>query len=75
MKTDILTFEIEREEDGGYVAVAETPDGHIYTQADSIEELKAEIRDAVETHFEDNRENMPATVRLVETEVMELVAA
>jgi len=73
MKT--ITFKIEREEDGGYIAEAETSDGHIFTQADSLDELKNEIRDAVETHFEDQREKMPRVVRLVETEVMELVPA
>ena len=46
-----LTFIIERDPDGGLVACAEGE--CIFTQADDLETLKAEIRDAVCCHYED----------------------
>jgi predicted RNase H-like HicB family nuclease len=60
-----ITFQIEEDfEDGGYVAEAYTSDNeHIITQGDTIDELKAMIKDALECHFE-NSLDMPHQVIL-----------
>ncbi len=49
-----ITFEVEEDfEDGGYVAQAYTDQNeHIVTQADTVEELKEMIIDALNCHFE-----------------------
>ena len=49
MDTEIL-FNVEEADDGGYVATA--PSHGIVTQADSIDELHAQVRDAVACHFD-----------------------
>ncbi|MBC7475796.1 MAG: 2-oxoisovalerate dehydrogenase [Candidatus Sericytochromatia bacterium] len=59
MNTEII-FLIEESIDGGYEAKAL---GHsIFTEADSYEELKESVKDAVQCHFEG--ENMPKMIRL-----------
>lgn len=59
MSSEII-FVIEESDDGGFEAHAL---GHsIFTQADSMETLKEEIRDAVVCHFEGNEK--PAMIRL-----------
>jgi hypothetical protein len=51
MSTEII-FTVEESPEGGYEAQAL---GHpIFTQADSLEELKAEVQDAVRCHFDEN---------------------
>ena len=57
-----ITFQVEEDlVDGGWVARAlGVP---IVTQADSIEELKAMIRDALQCHF-DNEADVPPVIRL-----------
>jgi len=57
-----IIFMVEEDPvDGGYVASAL---GHgITTQADSVEELKEMVLDAVRCHF-DNPENRPKVIRL-----------
>lgn len=57
---DELTFIIEDAEEGGYNAraVGEA----IFTQADTIDELHANIRDAVFCHFDEG--HGPASIRL-----------
>jgi len=57
--TEII-FSVEESPEGGYEAKAL---GHsIYTQADTFEELKAMIQDAVRCHFEE--EDRPRVIRL-----------
>lgn len=58
-----IIFQIEEDlEDGGYVAEAYTADNeHIITQGNTIDELKAMIKDALECHFE-NPLDMPHKV-------------
>jgi predicted RNase H-like HicB family nuclease len=46
-----LTFVVEEAAEGGYVARAEGVP--IFTDADSLEELRTMVRDAVRCHFED----------------------
>jgi predicted RNase H-like HicB family nuclease len=57
-----IIFEVREDEaDGGYTAAAL---GHgIHTQAESIEELRAMVREAVECYF-DKAEEAPKLIRL-----------
>lgn len=58
--TEII-FIVEEDPDGGYGARAVGP--AIFTQADSFEELRAMVRDAVRCHFEDEA-SRPKLIRL-----------
>jgi predicted RNase H-like HicB family nuclease len=56
--TEII-FLVEEDAEGGYVAKAL---GYsIFTQAESIEELKEKIKDALKFHFDDEAE-IPPTI-------------
>ena len=57
-----IFFEVQEDEvDGGFVATAI---GHgIHTEAETLNELRSNIRDAVTCHF-DNPADMPKIVRL-----------
>ena len=59
MDIEIL-FNVEEADDGGYVATA--PSHGIVTQADSIDELHAQVRDAVACHFD--AADKPKLIRL-----------
>ena len=68
--TDEVVFLVEEAEEGGFLAKAV---GHaIFTDADTLDELRANISEAVECHFEDDER--PSTVRLhiVREEVLAL---
>jgi predicted RNase H-like HicB family nuclease len=67
MKTEIL-FVVESAEEGGYCARAVGQS--IFTEADTLDELRANIREAVDCHFEPD--NAPKLIRLhiVHDEVM-----
>ncbi len=55
-----IIFAVEESPEGGYEAQAL---GHaIFTQADTLEELKTMIRDVVSCHFEDGEK--PSVIRL-----------
>lgn len=57
-----IIFQVEEDSvDGGWVASAVGVG--ITTQADSMDELKAMIRDAVACHF-DHEEDIPSVIRL-----------
>ena len=57
--TEII-FAVDKSPEGGYEARAL---GHsIFTQADSLEELRVMVRDAVSCHFEDDAR--PSVIRL-----------
>jgi predicted RNase H-like HicB family nuclease len=59
--TEII-FEVREDDvDGGYNARALGHD--IFTQADSLDELREMVRDAVACHFE-GREDRPRVIRL-----------
>ncbi|MDI7248377.1 MAG: 2-oxoisovalerate dehydrogenase [Bacillota bacterium] len=59
MSKEIL-FVVEESDEGGYQARAL---GHsIYTQGESIDDLKRAVRDAVRCHFEEAE--LPAMIRL-----------
>ncbi len=68
-KIDEIIFLVEETEDG-YIARAL---GHsIFTEADSLEELREMVKDAVECHFDE--EERPKIIRLhiVKQEVLSL---
>lgn len=59
-----IIFQVEQDEiDGGYVATAL---GHsIVTQADTVDELRSMVRDAVKCHFSDGGSGpKPGVIRL-----------
>jgi hypothetical protein len=57
--TEIL-FVVEESDDGGWMAKAV---GHsIVTEADSLEDLRVAVREAVDCHFDDT--HRPALIRL-----------
>jgi len=67
MQTEII-FEVEESPEGGYDARAL---GHsIYTQAETIDELKAMLQDAVRCHFEENERPRVIRLHLVKDEVV-----
>jgi hypothetical protein len=57
--TEII-FVVEEAEDGGYIAKS-IPES-IFTEADNIEELKKNVREAVSCHFDE--EKAPQLIRL-----------
>ena len=60
MKDSEIVFVVEESPEGGYEAHAL---GHaIFTQADSMDELREMVRDAVRCHFEEGA--APAVIRL-----------
>ena len=60
MKNSEIIFAVEDSAEGGYEAHAL---GHaIVTQAESMDDLKEMVRDAVRCHFEEDE--MPAVIRL-----------
>ncbi len=55
-----IIFLVEESLDGGYEAKAL---GHsVYTEAESMDELREAVRDAVRCHFEEDE--LPRTIRL-----------
>jgi len=56
-----IVFQIEEDPEGGYSAKA--LGASIFTQADSMDELRTMIRDAVCCHFEDPNQR-PKIIRL-----------
>lgn len=69
--TEII-FQVEPDEDGGYVAQAKLNRGSIVTQGDTLAELKKMIRDAVDGYFFDKPTERPQSVRLQISEVLPL---
>jgi len=56
-----IVFQVEEDPDGGFTARA--AGASIFTEADTVEALRANIREAVNCHFDDPKER-PTTVRL-----------
>jgi hypothetical protein len=63
-----LVFEIVQEGDGGYTA--EALGESIFTQADTWEELKANVREAVQAFYFDSAPPASIRLRLVRDEVV-----
>jgi hypothetical protein len=55
-----IHFIVEEAPEGGFVARAVGAD--IYTEAEGIEDLHAQVRDAVRCHFDEGQ--MPSLIRL-----------
>jgi len=63
-----ITFTVEESLEGGYEARAL---GHsIYTEADTLEELKVMVQDAVRCHFEEGARPRLIRLHLVKDEVI-----
>ena len=63
-----LVFSVTQESDGGYVAEALGED--IFTQADTWEELRANVREAVEAYCFDRPAKPAIRLRLTRDEVL-----
>jgi hypothetical protein len=65
-----LIFEVSQEADGGFVAECLTE--AIFTQADTWDELRLNVREAVEAYFFDRLAPTAIRLHLVRDEVMAL---
>ena len=65
-----LVFEVIQEADGGFVAECLTES--IVTQADTWEELRANVKDAVEAFFFDGPKPRSIRLHLVRDEVLSI---
>jgi len=63
-----LVFEITQEADGGFVAECLTE--AIFTQADSWEELRSNVREAVDAFFGDSEKPGSVRLHLVRDEIL-----
>ncbi|HEY3321027.1 MAG TPA: 2-phospho-L-lactate guanylyltransferase [Planctomycetota bacterium] len=63
-----VVFSITQEEDGGFVAECLSHD--IYTQGDTWEQLRANVREAVAAYFFDSPKPARIRLHLVRDEVM-----
>ena len=63
-----LVFEVTEEADGGFVAECLTES--IVTQGDSWDELRANVKDAVEGYFFDGEKPQAIRLHLVHDEVL-----
>lgn len=61
MKIKEIIFLVEEDPEGGYTAKALGES--IFTEADSLEEIKENIKNAISCHF-DNEEDLPNIIRL-----------
>ena len=59
--TEII-FLVEDAEEGGFIARALGES--IFTEAETVEELKFNIKEAIECHFDDGDENKPKIIRM-----------
>jgi predicted RNase H-like HicB family nuclease len=59
--TEII-FLVEDSEEGGFIARALGES--IFTEAETVEELRFNIKEAVECHFDDNDANKPKIIRM-----------
>jgi hypothetical protein len=57
-----LVFLVEEDHEGGYAARA--AHHSIFTEADDVDALRANVRDAVDCHFNGEDEERPKFVRL-----------
>lgn len=68
MKAKEVIFAVEESPEGGYEARAL---GHgIFTQADSLDELRKAVREAVQCHFEEGSRPPVIRLHIVKDEVM-----
>lgn len=67
-----IEFQVKPDEDGGYMARARLDKGSIVTQGDTLPELKAMIKDAIDGYFFNRPTERPQFVRLHIDEVFAL---
>jgi len=68
MAASEIVFAIQESPEGGYEAKAL---GHaIYTQAETLDDLKKKVRDAVRCHFDDKEKPSVIRLHLVKDEVI-----
>jgi hypothetical protein len=68
MAASEIVFAIQESPEGGYEAKAL---GHaIYTQAETLDDLKKKVRDAVRCHFDDTEKPSVIRLHLVKDEVI-----
>jgi hypothetical protein len=66
--TKEIIFMVEEEPEGGYIGKAV---GHaIFTQAESVDELKHNIKEAVSCHFDEGEKPSVICLRMVKEEVI-----
>jgi Zn ribbon nucleic-acid-binding protein len=63
-----LVFEVTQEADGGYCAECLTAD--IFTEANTWDELRANVREAVKAYFFDQPEPVSIRLHLVKDEMI-----
>ena len=63
-----LVFDVTQESDGGFVAECLTE--AIFTQADTWDELRSNVREAVEAFFGDSEQPAAIRLHLVRDEVL-----
>jgi predicted RNase H-like HicB family nuclease len=68
MNNSEILFLVEESQEGGYLAKA--VNHSIFTEADSLEELKIMIKDAVECHFEKTERPKFIHLHIVRNEVI-----
>lgn len=68
MNNTEIVFAVEESPEGGFEARAVVFD--IFSEADSMEELRAELRDAVSCHFEEAERPRMIRIHLVRDEVI-----
>ncbi len=67
MNQEIL-FIVEESQEGGYLA--KCLEHSIYTEADTLEELRIMIKDAVECHFEERERPKLINLHIIKNEVI-----
>jgi predicted RNase H-like HicB family nuclease len=65
-----LTFLVESDPEGGYTARA--LEESIFTDADTLEELRLAIKDAVECHFEPEQQPKFVRLQIIHQELLEI---
>lgn len=68
-----LIYVVEQAPEGGYVARALS--ASIFTEADSLEELRHNVREATECHFNEGRQPRMIRLHFVREEVLPLIPA
>jgi len=68
--TSELVFEVTQEADGGYTAECLTE--NIFTQGDTWEELRANVKEAVRVYFFDGPKPQSIRLHLVRSEVFSM---
>lgn len=70
MNSSEIIFSVQESPEGGYEAQALGQ--AIFTQADSMEELKQKVREAVQCHFDEGKAPSVIRLHLVKDEVIQV---